>query len=62
MSFSKGGKKEPIFHNGKHGPHFHPNNPKFKHWHFYYAILYWFILNEYDSEEDIDELYRFIYN
>ncbi len=36
-AFLKGGKKEPIFHNGKHGTHFHPNTPKFKHWHYYFG-------------------------
>ena len=39
-AFLKGGKTTPIFHNGKYGPHFHPNNPKFKHWHYYFESLY----------------------
>ena len=39
-AFLKGGKTTPIFHKGKYGPHFHPNNPKFKHWHYYFVSLY----------------------
>ena len=49
-AFKKGGKKKPIFHNGKYGPHFHPSNPKFKHWHYYFSLLYWYLLCM--SEED----------
>ena len=39
-AFYKGGKRKPILHqNGKYGPHFHPANPKYKHWHFYFSFL-----------------------
>ena len=39
-AFQKGGKKKPILHsNGKYGPHFHPVNPKFKHWHYYFSFI-----------------------
>ena len=39
-AFHKGGKKKPILHmNGPHGPHYHPANPKFKHWHYYFSLL-----------------------
>ena len=39
-AFHKGGKRKPILHqNGKHGPHFHPANPKYKHWHFYFSFI-----------------------
>ena len=39
-AFLKGGKKTPIHHpNGEYGPHFHPNDPRFKHWHYYYLWL-----------------------
>lgn len=40
-AFYKGGKRKPIFHNDKHGPHFHPNVPKghkFSHWHFFFSL------------------------
>lgn len=53
-AFFKGGKKEPIFHNGKHGPHYHPNDPKFKHWHYYFSLLN-FISEHDENEEDYDE-------
>ena len=36
-AFLKGGKRPPIHHpNGKHGPHYYPNDPKFSQWHYYY--------------------------
>ena len=39
-AFHKGGKRKPILHqNGKYGPHFHPANPKYKHWHFYFSFI-----------------------
>ena len=38
-AFYKGGKKEPIYHDDKHGKHFHPNDPRFKHWHYFFPIL-----------------------
>ena len=41
-AFLKGGKKKPVFHNDKHGPHFHPNDPKFKHWHYYF--IFWILI------------------
>ncbi len=45
-AFFKGGKKEPIFHNGKYGKHFHPVG-KYKHWHYYFAIIFsWLFNNE----------------
>ena len=49
-AFYKGGKKSPIYHsNGKFGPHFHPNNPKFKHWQYYFTFL-WLISNDLGAE------------
>ena len=40
-AFLKGGKRTPIHHpNGKFGPHFHPSNPKFSHWHYYYITVF----------------------
>ena len=46
-AFYKGGKRKPIFHpNGKFGPHFHPASAKFKHWHYYFALLFWFLFKE----------------
>ena len=39
-AFLKGGKRPPIHDpNGKHGPHYHPNDPRFSHWHYYYLWL-----------------------
>ena len=55
-AFLKGGKTKPIFHNGKHGKHFHPNNPKFKHWHYYFSIIT--ILSLFDDEYDEDNFYE----
>ena len=57
-AFLKGGKVEPIFHNGKYGPHFHPNNPKFKHWHYYFAFLFWLLFDNDDEEDDYGLLSR----
>lgn len=46
-AFYKGGKRKPIFHpNGKFGPHFHPASAKFKHWHYYFALLFGFGFSE----------------
>ncbi len=46
-AFLKGGKKPSIHHlNRKYGPHFHPNNPRFSHWHYYYLWLLLFGDNE----------------
>ena len=53
-AFFKGWKKEQIFHNGKHGPHYHPNYPKFKHWYYYFSLLN-FISEHDENEEDYDE-------
>ena len=48
-AFLKGGKRKPIHHpDGKFGPHYHPNDPKFSHWHYYYL---WLILFARDSDE-----------
>ena len=42
-AFLKGGKMQPIHHpNGKHGSHYHPNDPRFSHWHYYYLWLFLF--------------------
>ena len=50
-AFYKGGKKEPIYHpNGTHGPHFHPADPRFKHWHYYFAWLFGLLGFEVDTE------------
>ena len=38
-AFLKGGKKPPILHNGPYGPHYHPANLKFRHWHYYFSLL-----------------------
>ena len=39
-AFLKGSKRPPIHHpNGKHGPHYHHNDPRFSHWHYYYLWL-----------------------
>lgn len=39
-AFYKGGKNKPIHHpDGKYGPHFHPADPRFKHWHYYYMLI-----------------------
>ena len=37
--------------NGKYGPHYHPNNPKFSHWHYYYL---WLLLFGDDEERGDD--------
>lgn len=42
-AFYKGGKRTPIYHNDKFGPHFHPANPKFKHWHYFFSLLLAFL-------------------
>lgn len=40
----KGGKTEPILHlKGKYGPHYHPNDPRFRHWHYYFTLLLYLI-------------------
>ena len=59
-AFLKGGKTKPIFHNGKYGPHFHPNNPKFKHWHYYFPVLY-VLLNIGDEEDKYESLSGILY-
>ena len=42
-AFLKGGKRPPIHHPyGKYGPHYHPNDPRFSHWHYYYLWLFLF--------------------
>ena len=47
-AFLKGGKVTPIHHpNGKYGPHFHPRDPRFSHWHYYYLWL--LLFREYDE-------------
>ena len=42
-AFYKGGKRIPIYHNDKFGSHFHPANPKFKHWHYFFSLLLAFL-------------------
>lgn len=39
-AFYKGGKKEPIYHNGKYGKHFHPAGSKYSHWHYYFPAFF----------------------
>lgn len=50
-AFYKGGKRKPIFHaHGKHGPHFHPDDPRYKHWHYYFLWLLFGL----DADDDED--------
>ena len=49
-AFLKGGKRKPVHHpHGKHGPHYHPADPRFQHWHYYYMLL---LLLGYEEMED----------
>lgn len=43
----KGEKRKPILNfNDPHGPHFHPDDPKFKHWHYFFGWLLWRIIGD----------------
>ena len=51
-AFYKGGKKEPILHySKKYGWHYHPSNPKFKHWHYYFHLV---MCNDCKEDEEHD--------
>ena len=46
-AFLKGGKRPPIHHpNGKYGPHYNPDGPRFSHWHYYYLEMLLFEIDE----------------
>jgi len=45
-------KKDPIYHKGKFGPHYHPNDPKYMHRHYYFGILCHYVFIESDDEYD----------
>ncbi len=40
------------YEKNKFGKHFHPLNPKFKHWHFYFSSIIALILSLFDDEDD----------